>query len=270
MLLVVALVLGILSAAACVIGSIALFQKLEKQAETLAKLSAHTLAEQEKAARRFSQEMHDEFGQSLNAIESLLTVVRAGNPDSQTRLNEARALTKETQVLAREMSHLLRPRILDDFGLDAAMRELAEGFSRRTGIAVNYGSNLRERLKPVFETQLFRIAQEALTNVSRHTMATAVNVSLKCEDEHVLLSIVDNGGGLTEESAPSGLGILGMQERARLLGARFSLASAAGRGVEIQVELPIQEALPLVMPDNSETSSVPEGGPSTQYQEEIL
>jgi signal transduction histidine kinase len=229
-----------------VVGAITGFRGIEKQAEALARLSVHTFAEQEDTARRFSQEMHDEFGQTLNAIESTLTAVEAKNPAHQERVRDAIALSKEAQAMARDMSQLLRPRILDDFGLDAGLRELAQGFSRRTGIPVDYRGNFHQRLDAPVETHLFRIAQEALTNVARHSEATNIELSLlrtiTREGEVLNLRIADNGGGLKHERSANGLGLLGMRERARAAGGRLAVGEVSHDfrlGVEIVVEVPL-------------------------------
>ena len=246
-LLVASLALAIICAACCVLGALLLFHRLERRAEALEKLSIFNLAEQEEAARRFSREMHDEFGQTLNAIESSLAVISAKDEDSRARVKDALALSKEAQNMAREMSQLLRPRILDDLGLDAGLRELAAGYSKRTGITVDYTSNLRQRLLPDVETHLFRIAQEALTNVSRHTIAHAVELSLIRADGELRLLIADDGGGFPNDRAQStGLGMIGMTERARAIGGTVSVNSVTGKGVEIQVRLaqPAQSVQP--------------------------
>ncbi|MBL8211486.1 MAG: sensor histidine kinase [Bryobacterales bacterium] len=240
-----ALVLAALCAALSVAASLTAFQRLERQAATLARLSLHTLSEQEESARRFSQEIHDEFGQTLNAIESTLTVVQPADPISQQRLADSIALVKDAQSNARELSQLLRPRILDDFGLDAGLRELARGFSNRTGIEVNYQSQLRHRLPPVIETHLFRIVQEALTNIARHTLARSAEITLALLRPNVLsLTISDTGGGFPKaapERPSSGLGLLGMHERAQAIGARLSLNSVQGQGVTVHLEVPLTE-----------------------------
>ena len=234
--------LALLCAVGSIVGAFALFRGIEKQAEALAKLSVHTLAEQEDFARRFSQEMHDEFGQTLNAIESTLTAVEAKDSEHQQRVRDAIVLAKEAQETARDMSHLMRPRILDDFGLDAGLRELAQGYSRRTGITVDYRGNLHGRLDPAVETCLFRIAQEALTNTARHSDATGVQMALSQEKDMLRLRVSDNGGGLRNEGSKQGLGLLGMRERARAVGGRFSMRSNPEEGVEITAEVPIQAA----------------------------
>lgn len=239
-LFLVALALAAICAGFSAAASIASFHRLEEQAETLAKLSLHTLAEQEESARRFSQEIHDEFGQALNAIGSTLSVVRASDRDSRARLADALTLVREAQSTARELAHLLRPRILDDFGLDAGLRELARSFSQRTGIVVDYRSQLRERLAPLVETHLFRIAQEALTNCSRHTLASTVEIVLERAGDSLRLIIKDNGGGFPDGKAKgSGLGLLGMMERAHAAGGRLTVHSRPGDGVTIRAEVPV-------------------------------
>ncbi len=244
-LFLIALVLAVACAALSVAACLTAFQRLERQAATLARLSLHTLAEQEESARRFSQEIHDEFGQTLNAIESTLTVVQPADPHSQQRLADSIALVKDAQSNARELSQLLRPRILDDFGLDAGLRELARGFSARTGIEVNYQSQLRDRLPSVIETHLFRIVQEALTNIARHTLARSAEITLALRLPNVLaLTISDTGGGFApvqRERSSQGLGLLGMHERAQAIGARLSLQSVQGQGVTVHLEVFLPE-----------------------------
>jgi signal transduction histidine kinase len=216
----------------------AVFRNMERQAETLSRLSVHTFAEQEETARRFSQEIHDEFGQALTAIASTLSAVEAKTPAQQSYVRDAIGLAKEAQAMARNMSQLLRPRILDDFGLDAALQELAGSFSRRTGIVVDYRGEVAGRLDATVETHLFRIAQEALTNAARHSLATEVDLSLERREDLLCLRVADNGGGLSVEAARGGLGILGMLERARAAGGRLRVQSHPGTGVEVVAEVP--------------------------------
>jgi signal transduction histidine kinase len=235
--MVSALSLAVLCAVGCAVGAITGFRGIEKQAEALGRLSVHTFAEQEDTARRFSQEMHDEFGQTLNAIESTLTAVEAKDLAHQERVRDAIALSKDAQAMARDMSQLMRPRILDDFGLDAGLRELAQGFSRRTGIPVDFRGDFRQRMDPWVETHLFRIAQEALTNIARHSDAHNIELSLLRVEEDLRLRIADDGGGLRTEGSSNGLGMLGMRERARAAGGRLTVSN--GDGVEIIVDVPL-------------------------------
>jgi signal transduction histidine kinase len=144
----------------------------------------------------------------------------------------------------REMSQLLRPTILDDFGLDAALRSLTESFSQRTGIKVEYQSNVDgRRWKDDAETNLYRIAQEALTNVARHSQATLVNVELEESSGSLALHIRDNGRGLDPEAGnrSRGLGLAGMQTRARGCGGNLRLQNEPGKGLRIEVTCPLDK-----------------------------
>ena len=139
------------------------------------------------------------------------------------------------------MSQLLRPTILDDFGLDPALRTLTDNFSQRTGIQIDYGSNVEgRRFRDIIETNLYRIVQEALTNVARHSKATAVSITLLSRKDQLQLTVHDNGQGLTagKRREGSGLGLAGMETRARGLGGTLRLESAEGKGLTIEVTCP--------------------------------
>jgi two-component system NarL family sensor kinase len=143
----------------------------------------------------------------------------------------------------REMSQLLRPTILDDFGLDPALRVLTENFSQRTGIKTQYDSNVEgRRFRDIIETNLYRIVQEALTNVARHSEATDVTITLFARKEQLQLTIHDNGRGLAigKKREGSGLGLAGMETRARGLGGTLRMESAEGKGLTIEVTCPTE------------------------------
>lgn len=237
-LLGVAVTLALAGAVASIVFALKMFGGIERQADTLRSLSLHILDEQETLARRFSQELHDEFGQTLNAIESTLSVIRASDAAGQARVEDAKAMVKESIANAREMSRLLRPAILDDFGLDAGLRQLAAGFSQRTGIVVDHESAFRGRLPGEVETHLFRIAQEALTNVAKHSTARNVRIELMPAAGSLTLRIRDNGGGMAAGPASGGLGLIGMKERARAVGGSARIRSVKGEGVEILITVP--------------------------------
>jgi len=140
----------------------------------------------------------------------------------------------------RQMSQLLRPTILDDFGLEAGVRWLSEGFAARTGIEVKFTSGFTGRLTDESETHLFRIAQEALTNVARHSGAKHVQIQIESSGGEIRLTVQDDGRGLG--SAPSdgrGLGLIGMRARARSAGGDVDVHSRPGEGVLIQVRVPV-------------------------------
>lgn len=217
-----------------------LLRRLEWQASELSRVSWYLMEHQETTARRFSHELHDELGQSLTAVKANLVSLATQGVGSPA-LDDCLRLVDEALRNVRELSHLLRPIILDDFGLDAGLRWLAERFAQRTGIEVEYCSTLRERLSDETETHLFRIAQEALTNVARHAGATKVKMELAVQGGHVCLTIEDNGRGLPETTAAeAGMGMTGMRARARSAGGELRVTSSPGAGVQIEARVPLK------------------------------
>jgi signal transduction histidine kinase len=148
----------------------------------------------------------------------------------------------ESITNVRELSQLLRPVILDDFGLDAGLRWLTEKFAQRARVSVAYTSNLTERLHSETETHLFRIAQEALTNIARHSQAKEVQILLEKIPSKVRLSVEDNGCGLPPErlESSSSLGLIGMRARARECGGTLDLQIVQPNGLRIVVEVPLR------------------------------
>lgn len=213
------------------------FQRLEWQTDELERVSWQMLQDQEVVARRFSHEMHDELGQSLTGLKSMLK--RMDGPGFVENRKECVEILDGALTGVRELSQLLRPVILDDFGLDAGLRWLTERFSERTRISAEYTSHCPKRLSDEQETQLFRIAQEALTNVARHSGASEVRVRLDTSGERVLLRIEDNGKGMAEDkqSIPS-LGLVGMRARARHVGGEFSMKALPAGGLRVEVQAP--------------------------------
>jgi signal transduction histidine kinase len=171
--------LALIFAAITVKMALQLIRRLEWQTAELSRVSFHMLEDQEATARRFSHELHDELGQQLTAIRTNLTALDSNGEVNRSRLDDNLHLVDEAIGNVRQMSQLLRPIILDDFGLEAGLRWLAEGFSTRTGIEVSVDSNHPGRLPDETETHLFRIAQEALTNVARHSGAKRVQIKLE-------------------------------------------------------------------------------------------
>lgn len=201
------LALAVLCAVLTVIFARRSIRNIEWHANELSRVSWHMLQSQEETARRFSHELHDELAQSLAAVRANLTSANAR--DWTSRRADCVNLVDSAIANVRELSQLLRPVILDDFGLDASLRWLGERFSQRTGVRVSYTSSFEGRLPDETETHLFRIAQEAFTNVARHAGATEVHVEFSAPDDMVLLTVEDNGRGLgcdDEFSSPS-LGI---------------------------------------------------------------
>ncbi len=232
--------LSLLCATWVVQASTGLFRKLEQQAAELTKMQYQFLETQENVARRFSHELHDELGQALTAVKANLSALRNFVSD-EARIDDCSRLVDQAIKDVREMSQLLRPTILDDFGLDAALKSLTDNFSQRTGIHVEYRSDMNgRRLRDETETHLFRIAQEALTNVARHSQATSVSVELLSHGDDVALTIRDNGRGfeITERRPASGLGLAGIETRARGCGGKLTMETGTGKGLKIEVTCP--------------------------------
>jgi two-component system sensor histidine kinase UhpB len=205
------------------------------------------LEDQEATARRFSHELHDELGQALTAVKTnlsaLATQPAADSGKTTTRLADCLHLVDEAIGNVRQMSQLLRPTILDDFGLEAGIRWLAEGFAARTGTEVAVDSTFSGRLPDETETHLFRITQEALTNVARHAAARTVRIQLSSAPSEIRLAIQDDGRGLPAKSeTPTngrGLGMIGMRARARSAGGDVEVHSRPDAGVLIEVRVPL-------------------------------
>jgi signal transduction histidine kinase len=212
------------------------FRQMESNTGELSRVSFRMLEAQESVARRFSHELHDELGGSLTAIKTSLAVL-ASDPADRARLEDCVKLVDESISNVRELSQLLRPTILDDFGLDAGLRWLVERFSERTRIAVDYRSTFDGRLGDETETHLFRIVQEAFTNIARHSEAKKVSIYLRAENGSVKLTISDDGHGLAEDRR-NGMGLSGMRARARSAGGELKLTSKPGEGVTIEVWAP--------------------------------
>ena len=228
------------------------FRQMQAQTGELSRVSFRMLQVQEEVARRFAHELHDELGGSLTAIKSDLTAL-AADPSDKARLDDSVKLVEQSISNVRELSQLLRPTILDDFGLDASLRWLVSRFGERTGIEVDYTSTFDSRLPDQTETHLFRIVQEALTNIARHSHATRVSIHLRAADAAVRLTITDNGRGIASsgrngagpvEARRGGMGISGMRARAASAGGELKIESAPGAGVTIEVSAPLAEPQP--------------------------
>ena len=223
--------------------------RIQWQSGELDRVSWHMLQSQEQVARRFSHELHDELGQSLAAVRSNLT---KGSTQSLDALRtDCLQLVDESIANVRELSHLLRPAILDDFGLDAGLRWLAEKFAERTRLKVEFAATGIGRYADETETHLFRIAQEAFTNIARHSGATQVRIRLTADAGKIRLFIEDNGKGLPEAevhtmTSPT-LGMVGMRARARQSGGEFHTARVEPHGLCIEVVVPVR--LPAASPE---------------------
>lgn len=238
LLLGTALLLSVACAAVTVYLALRLFRRMEWQSRELSRLSAHVLESQEEILHRFSRELHDEFGQTLTAIEANLAAIPAAGKEISSRVEDCTLLVKDAMANVRDMAQILRPSMLDDFGLVVSLQFLAESFAQRTGIEVSHSLEFDGRLPGETETHLYRIAQEALTNVARHSNATRVELGLAASNGRLRLSISDNGGGLRRDGQKGGVGLIGMRERMRAAGGNLNMQSGPG-GLAIVAEVPL-------------------------------
>jgi signal transduction histidine kinase len=204
-------------------------------------LSAKLVRVQEEERRALSRELHDEAGQSFSAIlmeaENLLDMPQRG--DLHRHLESIRNLAQRGLSEARDMALLLRPSMLDDFGLLPALNWQARETGKRTGLRVQVNAaELPEDLPEEHKTCIYRVVQEALNNVARHAQASAVQVSLQGRPFEISLSVQDDGTGFDAQRV-RGLGLLGMEERVHHLGGTFVIDSQPGRGTLLKINLPV-------------------------------
>ncbi|MGE0394784.1 MAG: sensor histidine kinase [Vicinamibacterales bacterium] len=220
----------------------------EEISEDRHRLSTRLLHAQEDERRRVARELHDEVGQLLSAVNLELaaaqqTVQRAAGPGNL--LDGARAMADFALRAVRDLSQLLHPSVLDDLGLAAALKSMADRLGRHTGLRVStIEDRAVERLPPEVERAAYRIAQEAMTNVVRHSRASAVTIRLTADARDLWLTVEDDGVGFDTVVAErpgqrGGLGLLGIRERVAHLGGDVSLDSAPGRGTRLEVRLPL-------------------------------
>jgi len=218
----------------------------QRNREDLERLSARLVNAQEDERRSLARELHDEVGQGLTAVKMDIGIALRGDvdPRSRTALEEARDLTETTLRGVRDMSQLLHPSVLDDFGLPATLTTYLRNFSHRSSIRAQLTETMEARLAPEVELCVYRIVQEALSNVARHSGATACTVSLSAAGRQLSLRVEDNGRGIratTSDTATHGLGLIGMRERAQALGGSFTIADRVDGGTSLSVVLPLKE-----------------------------
>lgn len=216
-------------------------------------LLKRVIAAQEDERRRVARELHDDTGQHLTAVIMAVgtaqEVLQRDPGQAWSVLDEARELATRSLQGVRELILGLRPSSLDDFGLVSALRRLVDDLSRRTGLEIRVdGDALTRRLPTEVETTLFRILQEGLNNVARHAAARHVTLHLSLIGTEVQAVLEDDGVGfdVAQVEPPEGghrLGLLGMHERASLLGGEVVVTSTAGRGTRLCVRLPVDQAV---------------------------
>jgi PAS domain S-box-containing protein len=217
---------------------------LEEANRHLKLLSRRRVKVQEEERRHLARELHDEIGQALTAAKiNLQAALEESDPAKSKRIHETAAILERLLYQVRQISLNLRPSMLDDLGLVPALRSLLDEQARRASVAVRFSAkNIPENLDPEIQTTCFRIAQEAITNAMRHACARQIDVDLRGEGGGFHLHVRDDGKGFDAECAQSqtaGLGLLGMKERAALVGGRTRITSGPGKGTTVDATLPL-------------------------------
>ena len=221
-------------------------EEIKQNSEKLRQLTAHLQNIREEERKRIGREIHDELGQQLTAIKMDVAWVNKKIPEENTELkdkvkNMIQLLDGSNQSIRRILSEL-RPTILDDYGLVEAVEWLGQQFTQNTGIPVKFSSSdTQVKLPEQIATCIFRVYQEALTNITRYAHADKVSTSLTMSDESIIFHVEDNGQGFDGAAIQSkkSFGILGMKERVHLLGGSFELISTPGIGTSITINIPL-------------------------------
>ena len=225
------------------------YAEVEETKGELQRLSARLLEVEEDGKRQLARELHDEIGQALALLQievSRAQAAAAGQPPSlHDRLDRARALAEQTVQTIRNISVLLRPTILDDLGLAPALQFQVDHFMRRSGITSEYvEEDVSDQLPDAVKTCVYRVVQEALHNCEKHSGASKVRVAVQQQPGYLHVEVRDDGRGFlgNEKGMPfktTGLGLLGIRERATIVGGLLEIESAPGRGTRISLRIPV-------------------------------
>jgi PAS domain S-box-containing protein len=226
------------------IGSVAMavdVTERRKSEQALRALSKQVLTVQEQERRALARELHDEVGQVLTAVAiNLQTLTALCPPEARPTLDDSAAIVAEAIRQVRGLSLDLRPPMLDDFGLAAAVKWYADQQARRAGLPITVElSDTIPRLPAELEAGCFRVVQEAVTNALRHAQATTIRIRLVNLGGELLLEVADDGAGFDPTTTNGGFGLTGMSERAELLGGALSVVSVPGRGTTITLRAPV-------------------------------
>ena len=217
--------------------------KVAERDASLRQLSLRLLSIQEQERVRIAREVHDELGQALTAMKIDLQQLGRNHPGLEQPLGAIARTIDETVELVRRIATDLRPSVLDDLGVTAALELQLRRVRESTGIQTTLVVSEEPALDMLTGVTLYRIAQEALANVIRHADASEIEVSLAIQDRAAVLEISDNGRGVTpaQIADPNSLGLLGMRERAELLGGSVAITGEPGKGTRLTVRLPVRE-----------------------------
>ena len=207
------------------------------------RLQAESLRAEEEERRRIGRDLHDEAGQALAFLRLQLEMIERDAPERLgPRLSAARELASHITVELRRIIAALSPSVLERLGLPTTLRLLVRRFRHTHGISVEYHAGpVPPALPRPAQEVIYRVAQESLENVGKHSSATQVKISLVCADKRIRLRVRDNGAGFSAERAlskPGSFGLAGMRERAMLLGGTLTISTAPGKGAEVRLDLP--------------------------------
>ncbi|NIQ40061.1 MAG: PAS domain S-box protein [Proteobacteria bacterium] len=227
-----------------------LLQTIHKHREELKRLTAELFHSQEIERRRIARELHDEAGQALTGINfTLETIEKTVSPDSRhikTYISDIKEQITRTYQEMRRISYKLHPVLLSDLGLEPALESYLTELSRYSHLDIDFKMvGFEERLDLETETVLYRLAQEALTNTIKHARANHFKLSIIKSYPRIIFLVEDDGRGfdsLEYEGKKQALGLLGMRERASMLGGSFSIRTSRGKGTGIRIEIPIKES----------------------------
>ena len=226
--------------------------ELNASYRAIRKLTAHLQNIREEERTHIAREIHDELGQQLTVLKMDVSWINKKITDSadnttREKMKELLLMLDDTVRTVRRISSELRPSLLDDLGLVAAMEWQLREFEKRSGIRTRIEAPEKElQLSNPVKTALFRIFQESLTNVARHSKARNVTVSLAVKSNRFVLSIQDDGQGFDKGNIAEKktLGILGMTERTMMIGGTYDITSAAGKGTKVSVSVPLNAKEP--------------------------
>jgi PAS domain S-box-containing protein len=221
-------------------------QALRRSKEELREFAAAANQLREQEQRRIARELHDELAQALTGLKMDVAWIKdklPGQPSVAAKLDAMEELLDGTVAATRRISSALRPLMLDDLGLVPATEWLVQNFTERTGINCRLAADADQEFSDPHATTVFRILQESLTNIAKHAQARNVDVKLAQHNGEIVLDVRDDGTGFSPQNPrkPNSYGLIGMRERAYLLGGQVRVESVPGSGTTIHVRLPIDE-----------------------------
>jgi signal transduction histidine kinase len=220
-------------------------KELQKSLEQLHQLSNHIEQARENERLHIARELHDDLGQALTAVKIDLEIIKQRASDSivKERLEDVKVLVGDTIRTVQRITSQLRPEIIDDLGLEAAIEWYTKEFSQRYGIKIFLDIENGIHISNNDALPLFRIMQESLTNIARHAKATHIEIMLHQHDDFIQFEVIDNGVGIKEDKINSkkSFGIMSMKERTTFLGGSFKISRRDTNGSKIEISFPVKK-----------------------------